>query len=561
MIENTNYYWNLINRAQQGQKKPFLELASFYKNMVFQHALRLNGNIGYAEKVTNDVFIKAWQHIKYLTESSPFNLWLNGLTVSISASFHQIKNKSEFASDQNKDLVLANEFDREFIKLTETQRLLLILHDLEGYAIADCSIMLNENKVPELEKDLEEARTKFISANIIGLLNSYPDENWRKITQDFEYWISEIKSDDDLTADLAALKNYREILTNFLSKNKPSENLLRCLTSILSDESKLDERNRRIEESILSKATNSTKDNNTALTDDVAEIFSNPEDAKEQFSKKLNLIKKQKRFVSNLSYLLVIMNAIVLFFVISNIFQKSTWESTSTTQMTASFGTSNKVILNVEDIVETELEEKSIIDIHSVGKITLGSNTKIKVESCEANNNILQLIDGNIEIKTKTFFKRLSFNLSDYTIEDFGSSSSITYQPKIGRKKVEVSKGNLTAYFRDEIIPIPEGYNYYIGEISSFRNSVTNKYREFISQLKTPLELDNKLNYLLQNSTKKDCITLWVLLNNSDNTTNRIILNKIVSFFNLPSNVTQSGLLKKDKIMMEKLLEHIEWQI
>ena len=575
MIENTNYYWNLIKRSQDGQRNSFVELAGFYQKDVYLYALKLTGNIAYAEKITNDVFIKAWEHIKYLNENSPFHLWLNGLTVSITTSSFQSKNKIE---SSGKELILSNENDKIFINLTPKVRLLLILHDLEGYSVSDCAVMINEKKTSDLFKDLAKTRKLFIDQKTISILESYTEEAWRKLTQDFEYWIADIQSDDQLPEDLLALKNYRKLLNNFIAENKPSELLLVGLKEKLYDESKIQEEKKKKElenkrklnlaaghELDLNeeekKIFANTADKNELLTDEAAKIFSNPEDSKDKFSIRLNLVNKQKHFVKNLSYVLIAMNAVVIFFIVGNLVQNVTWKADSYSQITGENGTFKNTEIGVGDILKTKINEKLKIDIQSVGDISLHSNTAVEILNCELDNNQLKLVSGEISLNTDIYYNRFSVKVADAVIHDYGSSSTISYLPELNKKRINVNRGGVKVQIDKQIIPVPEDYIYIFGDITSFNKHCSAKYIKHLRKLKIPISISHDLGNVLSYSTKKDAITLWVLLNNADMVARNMIYKKITSYFKLPANTTESGLLSRNPKMMQLLLDDMEWQL
>lgn len=562
MIENTTYYWNLITRAQNGHKNSFIELANFYKKMVYLHALKLNGSIAVAEAVTNDVFLKAWQHIKYLNENSPFNLWLNGLTISVSASYYQGKGKKCISSKKQKELILANDFDKKFIKLSPRQRILLILHDLEGYSVSDILVMLNEKKLTSLSKDLDNARNLFLDKNAVNLIKSYSEKEWRKLTQDFEYWLTHIKSEKNLTPALKLLNNYRLLLNDFLAKNLPSDCLLDDLKIKINEECKSHKGNNNpnVKEKVKTKIKESNKDQ-FKLTYDAAEIFSNTDDVKEQFSKKLNTVKRRKRILKNFSFLLVLTNLIIIIFVVGNIYQNVSWGAKSNSKFSVKNNEETNLTINAGDVISTIDDEFIYIEVPSVGTITLLPNSNIKVLNTETDNNQIEVLNGQIKLNTNTFYNRFSVLVDNISIEDFGSSSTITFLPESSQKNIIVDKGELNITSNNKIIPIPENYLYNIGNIASFYNKSSSKYINSVCNLKLPISSSNELKKILSRSIKEDGITLWAMMNNADKSARELIFTRLTKYFEIPKSVTKNGILNHNNEMMKLLLEEIEWQL
>lgn len=561
MIENTTYYWNLITRAQNGQKNSFIELANFYKKMVYLHALKLSGSIVIAEAVTNDVFLKAWQHIKYLNENSPFNLWLNGLTISICTSYYQGKGKKNISSKTHKELILANEFDKKFIKLTLRERILLILHDLEGYSVSDIMVMLNEKKLTSLSKDLDNARSTFLDVNAVNLIKTYSEKEWRKLTQDFEYWHTDIKVEENLSPELKLLKNYRLLLNNFLSKNLPADSLLDDLKIKINEESKsLKKNNNTVNEKIKTKIKESKKDQ-FKLSYEAAEIFSNSDDPKEQFSKKLTTVKKNKRLLKNFSFLFVITNLAVIFFVVSNFYQNVSWGAKSNSNFSINNSEEINLSINAGDLISTIDDEFIYIEVPSVGTITLLPNSQVKILKTETDNNQIEVLNGQIKLNTNTFYNRFSVFVDNILIEDFGSSSTITFLPESSQKNIIVDKGTLNITSNNKLIPVPENYIYNIGNITSFYYNSSSEYINSVCNLKVPISSSNELKKILSRSIKVDGITLWAMMNNADKSGRELIFERLVKHFEIPESVTKNGILNHNNEMMQLFLEEIEWQL
>ncbi|MFA5229520.1 MAG: RNA polymerase sigma factor [Candidatus Paceibacterota bacterium] len=148
----------LIERWQAGDVDAFDELFHQYKKLVFKSALLISGNVGDAEDILQEVFLKLWtsKHT-YSSRKGNFINWLYKITVNQSISKCRKKKIHSLSLDQidsgsgivdNRERIEPN-LDRkwEYEALTklvsqmdEKHRLVLILryfNDLPNNAIAE----------------------------------------------------------------------------------------------------------------------------------------------------------------------------------------------------------------------------------------------------------------------------------------------------------------------------------------------------------------------------------------------------------------------------------------
>lgn len=148
----------LIERWQAGDNDAFDELFHQYKRLVFKNALLISGNVGDAEDILQEVFLKLWtaKHT-FSPGKGNFINWLYKITVNQSISKCRKKKISSLSLDQidsgggiidNREMIEPN-LDRkwEYEALTklvsqmdDKHRLVLILKyfdDLPNKAIAE----------------------------------------------------------------------------------------------------------------------------------------------------------------------------------------------------------------------------------------------------------------------------------------------------------------------------------------------------------------------------------------------------------------------------------------
>ncbi len=251
------------------------------------------------------------------------------------------------------------------------------------------------------------------------------------------------------------------------------------------------------------------------------------------------------------------MNLIVLVYILSNLFQSSKWETKSSNKISGH----ENIEFQVGDLIETNMNENMSIKIQTVGNISLSPSTKVKITNCETDKNELTLYSGILDLDTRTFFNRLNILINNYLIKDFGSQSSIKFIPEHDVQFVETTKGELHIETNNTIIPVPEGYIYRFGEIASYPKESSKEFISNINNLKLPISRTKTLSKILTSSTKKEIITLWILLQNANFSTKEVIYSKIAENIKIPSTIKKEKILNNNKEQLQLLLEEIEWQI
>lgn len=74
----------LILAAQRGDDDAFESLVRLYEKRVFALALRMCGNSEDAAEISQEVFLSAWQSLKFFRRESSFSTWLYRLTSNAS---------------------------------------------------------------------------------------------------------------------------------------------------------------------------------------------------------------------------------------------------------------------------------------------------------------------------------------------------------------------------------------------------------------------------------------------------------------------------------------------
>jgi RNA polymerase sigma-70 factor, ECF subfamily len=170
-----------IDLLKVGDPKGFEFLYRLHKRRVFTLCLRLAGNHAIAEELTQEAFLLVFRRIGTFRGDSAFSTWLHRLTVNVvfmyirqqhsrivpQASLEQTDfEENESLRDRigGPDPVLSRSIDRialenAIARLAPGYRIVLVLHDIEGYEHQEIADLLNCS-VGNTKSQLHKARLK-----------------------------------------------------------------------------------------------------------------------------------------------------------------------------------------------------------------------------------------------------------------------------------------------------------------------------------------------------------------------------------------------------------------
>lgn len=134
----------LVERACGGDRSAFEQLYRQQVGRVYGLCLRLSGDAGRAEELTQDVFVRAWQRLGTFRSASRLSSWLHRLTVNLACSALRSLGRHEERFTNSDQLDLAQErrpaststamdLERAISALPARAREVFVLHDVQGY--------------------------------------------------------------------------------------------------------------------------------------------------------------------------------------------------------------------------------------------------------------------------------------------------------------------------------------------------------------------------------------------------------------------------------------------
>jgi RNA polymerase sigma-70 factor (ECF subfamily) len=159
-----------VRQAQNNDRAAFDKLYAQHVGRVYAVCLRMSASRAEAERLTQDVFVRAWERLKTFRAESAFGSWLYRLTVNVvlqdSRSTRRRDAHVTIVGDPD---VFDNlygrtthdddrmDLERAIASLPPGARQVLVLHDIEGYKHEEIARMCG-TAVGSVKAQLHRAR-------------------------------------------------------------------------------------------------------------------------------------------------------------------------------------------------------------------------------------------------------------------------------------------------------------------------------------------------------------------------------------------------------------------
>jgi RNA polymerase sigma factor (sigma-70 family) len=161
---------DLVRRARRGDLPAYDELVKRYQERIYATIYHMTSNHDDANDLVQESFIKAYQALKSFKGGSSFYTWLYRIAVNKTINFlkqrknrtHMSLNDLDFNAEHDPDLMalisdktprrdadlteLQEKLNAALLKLSDSHRLVVVLHDVQGEShediakIMDCNI-------------------------------------------------------------------------------------------------------------------------------------------------------------------------------------------------------------------------------------------------------------------------------------------------------------------------------------------------------------------------------------------------------------------------------------
>src|SRR5271157_1982844 len=183
---------DLVRRAQRGDLAAYDELVKRYQERIYATVYHMTSNHEDANDLAQDSFIKAFQALKSFKGGSSFYTWLYRIAVNKTINFikqrknriHMSLNDLDFNAENNPDLValisdktprrdaglkeLKEKLNAAMLKLSESHRLVVVLHDVQGMSheevaeVMDCNIGTVRSRLFYARQQLQSLLTDYL---------------------------------------------------------------------------------------------------------------------------------------------------------------------------------------------------------------------------------------------------------------------------------------------------------------------------------------------------------------------------------------------------------------
>ena len=160
---NVTYIKYLIGLSQKGRKNAFLELCELSLKKVYAICGLCLGDVNIAEEVTKDVFISAWQNLKFVREDTSVNSWFRGIAVfEIMEELRTRERRQKVYPKAKKNdstvykrVHTNNQFESTILELPELERTIFVLHDVEGYDYDEIKKIIRNSRASLVGIDIQ----------------------------------------------------------------------------------------------------------------------------------------------------------------------------------------------------------------------------------------------------------------------------------------------------------------------------------------------------------------------------------------------------------------------
>ena len=154
LVDDLNYETELIKLAGNGDDKAFKELFQQNVSRVYALCLRFSADKDTADDLTQKVFIKAWEKLKTFRGESRFSTWLHRIAVNIFLMHKRAEKRFLKKTPCNEQIWINKngkiesnveiniDLEKAIASLPKQARMVLVLHDIEGYKHKEISDML-----------------------------------------------------------------------------------------------------------------------------------------------------------------------------------------------------------------------------------------------------------------------------------------------------------------------------------------------------------------------------------------------------------------------------------
>ncbi|MCA9750947.1 MAG: sigma-70 family RNA polymerase sigma factor [Gemmatimonadetes bacterium] len=171
---------DLVRRARDGDEAAFSDLVERHQGRVYNHALRMMGNVQDAEEVLQDTFVQAYRNLAKFEERSRFSTWIYRIATNEALmrlrkasrkaetsfedlahpdgeAWHEALHDFTSALDDVQSTEIREALEKALVELPEEYRIVFTLRDIDGFTNAEVADIL-EISVAAVKSRLHRSR-------------------------------------------------------------------------------------------------------------------------------------------------------------------------------------------------------------------------------------------------------------------------------------------------------------------------------------------------------------------------------------------------------------------
>ena len=152
----------LIERITQGETELFAHIAEHYAQAVHTLVVRIVGSREDAEELTQDVFVRVFEHLRLFNFKSSFSTWLYRIAYNIAISYSRRQKQPTYTIDERRlqsvelsdvermeaatDDTTIKALTEAIEKLESQERALVTLFYYEERSVAECAAIMGQTE-------------------------------------------------------------------------------------------------------------------------------------------------------------------------------------------------------------------------------------------------------------------------------------------------------------------------------------------------------------------------------------------------------------------------------
>ncbi len=551
-----DYIRLLVENAQSGRKNSFVDLCEMNVKQIYNFVLFILPDRVIAKELTTEIFLAAWENIKFVREDTPFFLWLKGIAVFASLDEFRTGKRSQalIKKEENLNYILEseNELVNKIVSLPETDRVIFTLNRVGDYSVRE----IHDFFTDLTQKEIEE---KIINT-ICTLVDTSSDNLPEDIRQSLCNTDSSNSKYDSTTSPLPdstyKIIKLQEAIEKLQFHFVPPEEIISEVRDELLRES----------EQIAKKKGKETQKEKLLRKIRIQK--------RKELSQKIrgeqSLTQSSRISINFLDYKLALPFAtlvmvILIFYIVHLAGNTAPWKLSP---LAGSFKVngfqSNEFLLDEDDILETGLEGKVHLEIPSIAVIEIFPESKILLETAHSSANTLILSKGGLSFSNISLGTNFNVRFNGITIRD-RNSNFIVKTDSARNLIISVEKGLSEIVSEKRSLFLSSGYFCFIKDGHDIGTPVhyqaSNVLKEKLYKYNNEDQSYEALTKILFEAKYSDALTLFDLFNIVSPSRREMIFNKLIYFFPLPKSITKEEVLRLEKEALFVWWDSIQWQL